>query len=1631
MPLQLRRGTDAERLSVTPVVGEPVYTTDTKKLFVGDGSTAGGVEFKSLDSAAATVLINSLKFDSADINAIVTAAGFLKADGSLDSAETTALFSTLLASSTTTDIAEGNNLYYTTVRADSDITSKVTKTFVDALLPEADTLDGQHGAYYLAYSNFTGTPSNVGDFTNNVGYITSANVLDSSETQTLIDASIAALVDTAPATLDTLNELAAALGDDPNFATTVTNSIAAKLDSSQTTALIDSAYVQARSPLQDFSYGSLTGAPTDVSSFANDANYLDSNTVTGVVDATYINSLVTATDSATVINIVTGTVDSAYVQARQTAQDFTYASLTGTPNVLDSADVTTLIEANSASVVVSGTAPASPAEGDLWYDNVTTGQLYTYVGSSWLSTAGLTTLEFSSIADLSDVDSAIPTDGQYLAWDTAGGKYIPTTLDAGTDSATVASIVTSTVDSAYVQARQTAQDFAYSSLTGTPTIPDSSTISAIITSDVDAAFINALTIDADTLGGNAGSHYLDYTNFTNTPNVLDSDNIKNIFSGGTGVTVTAGEIAIGQAVGVGDSVTFSGLTVSGNLTVTGTTYSVNTIAYTVNDPLLHLADSNENSDVVDIGFIAHYSDDGGSTKRHTGIFRDASNSQYYIFNGLVDAAFDSSAPTNIVNRDGTDFELAHLNVGTISGVYAGFDSDVTAAGLATQTYVTTTIDSDYINARVAAGTDSSTVVSIINTTVDSAYVNALVTPGATVSVSGTAPATPTEGDLWYDNVTTGQLYTYVGSSWLSTAGLTTLEFSSIADLSDIDSATPTDGQYLAWNNTTGQYVPTTLATGTDSATVASIVTSTVDSAYVQARQTAQDFAYASLTGAPTAVSSFTNDAGYITAASALDSAEAQSLIDASIAALVDTAPATLDTLNELAAALGDDANFSTTVTNAIAAKLDSAQTVALIDSSYVQARQTAQTPQDFAYSSLTGTPNILDSGNVISLIDSAYIQARQSPGTDSGAVIALVTGTVDSAYVNALVTPGATVSVSGTAPASPAEGDLWYDNVTTGQLYTYVGSSWLSTAGLTTLEFSSIADLSDVDSATPTNGQYLAWNGTKYVPTTLAAGTDSSTVAGIVTSTVDSAYVQALQTPQDFAYASLTGAPTAVSSFTNDAGYITASSALDSAAVITLVQANSASTTVDSAAPISPSEGDLWYDDVNTGQLYIYENSNWTATNVPPSYFDSNSAIGLIDSAYINARVAAGTDSSTVISLVQGVVDSAYVQARQTPQDFAYSSLTGAPNVLDSADVLLIAGGSGLDSAAVITLVHANSVSTTVDSAAPISPSEGDLWYDDVNTGQLYIYENSNWTATNVPPSYFDSNSAIGLIDSAYVQSRQTAQDFAYSSLTGAPNVLDSADVLLIAGSGGLDSAAVITLVHANSVSTTVDSAAPATPSEGDLWFDDTNSGQLYIYENSSWTSTSIPPAYIDSASVSAIITADVDAAFINALGISAGVDSAFVISQINSLVDAAPAALDTLNELAAALGDDANFSTTITNAIAAKLDSAQTLALVGPIPSSLTDLGISDGTVDQVLTTNGAGAFTFTTVSGGGGGLDSAAAASIIDDRLLLIDISDVVGADGNPGEVLQSEGNGNSSWVDMKLIARQKAFAMSLIFS
>ena len=198
---------------------------------------------------------------------------------------------------------------------------------------------------------------------------------------------------------------------------------------------------------------------------------------------------------------------------------------------------------------------------------------------------------------------------------------------------------------------------------------------------------------------------------------------------------------------------------------------------------------------------------------------------------------------------------------------------------------------------------------------------------------------------------------------------------------------------------------TTNPTGVDSAATIALV----DSSYIQLRQTTNP------TGVDSAATIALVDSSYIqsrqtTTPVGVDSSATINLIDSShiqnrqikytnndfadsafvttqINNLIDAAPGALNTLNELASAIGDDASFSTTITNSIATKLTSAQTTVLIDSAYVQLRQ-------------INNPTGVDSAATIDLVDSAYIQSRQTTtplGVDSAATIALV----DSAYVNA------------------------------------------------------------------------------------------------------------------------------------------------------------------------------------------------------------------------------------------------------------------------------------------------------------------------------------------------------------------------------------------------------------------------------------------------------------------------------------------------------------------------------------------------------------------------------------------------------------------------------------------------------
>jgi hypothetical protein len=222
---------------------------------------------------------------------------------------------------------------------------------------DADTLDGFDSSYFLNYNNlsnkptiFSGDyndltntpsiPSLISDLTNDVGFITSA-ALTGYATETYVNTAVSNIIDGAPALLDTLNELAAALGDDSNFVTTINNQLSLKANTADLASVASSgSYDDLLNKPTIFSgdYNDLTNKPTTVSSFTNDANY-----VNAVQLETKQNTLVSSTNIKTIngqsllgsgnITITGGTGDGLYTNS-------VTLSTTSSNQEVDSFDIT-------------------------------------------------------------------------------------------------------------------------------------------------------------------------------------------------------------------------------------------------------------------------------------------------------------------------------------------------------------------------------------------------------------------------------------------------------------------------------------------------------------------------------------------------------------------------------------------------------------------------------------------------------------------------------------------------------------------------------------------------------------------------------------------------------------------------------------------------------------------------------------------------------------------------------------------------------------------------------------------------------------------------------------------------------------------------------------------------------------------------------------------------------------------------------------------------------------------------------------------------------------------------------------------------------------------------------------------
>ena len=133
-------------------------------------------------------------------------------------------------------------------------------------------------------------------------------------------------------------------------------------------------------------------------------------------------------------------------------------------------------------------------------------------------------------------------------------------------------------------------DLSYNSSTG-----------VISFSETTAATTRALISVTD----NGGDGSLAYNNSTGviTYNGPNASEVRTHFSGGTGVTISSGEVAIGQAVATNSNVQFANLTLSGDLTVNGTTTTVSSTNSVIADALIELGNGTSGSPSNDAGLV--------------------------------------------------------------------------------------------------------------------------------------------------------------------------------------------------------------------------------------------------------------------------------------------------------------------------------------------------------------------------------------------------------------------------------------------------------------------------------------------------------------------------------------------------------------------------------------------------------------------------------------------------------------------------------------------------------------------------------------------------------------------------------------------------------------------------------------------------------------------------------------------------------------------------------------------------------------------------------------------------------------------------------------------------------------------
>ena len=855
---------------------------------------------------------------------------------------------------------------------------------------------------------------------------------DSAEAVTQqINAAIASLVDGAPGLLNTLNELAAAINDDPTFFTTIaTNLSNHESDTTNVHGILDTNELATKT----FAAELLTNAAKSNITITGDKNGLTITAENGVSDST--------TD-----NLTEGTTNKYFTNQRaldatSAAYDAAGSAATAQQNAEDYADnlASNYDAAGTAtSAVAAHNLVTTNVHGILDTDELATKEYVTQeIGNATVDQSALAGvgIDWNGATEQFDIDSTVATktyaDNAAGAADTSARGYADS-LATNYDAAGSASSAVSThnSDSTSVHGIDDTAELATKTFAA-ELLTNATKTNVTITGDKNGLTITAengvadSTTDNLTEGstnkyftderaqdavGNAVGTGLTYTDSTGeikvTPNTYDAYGSASAVAGDLsthasdttsvhGITDTSKLVAT-DAV----STTLEGdLVVDGDFTVNGTNFAASATSITIEDNMVQLAHQNP-VNTVDLGIVVGYND---GTAKHAGLVKDVSDNTWKLFKDVTtepsttvdftQGSLDDLAVSGLTASSLTVGDVSNTEIGYLNGVTSSIQTQLNAKAPTADPTFTGTV-SGVTKAHVGLGNVDNT--SDANKPVSSATQTAL-----DLKANLNAP-------------------TFTGT----VSGIT----KSMVGLGNVD-------------NTSDSSKP--ISSATQTALDAKIDSSTAASTYAP-------LASPALTGNPTApTQSPGNNSTRIATTAYADAAAASAA-----AAIVDSAPGALNTLNELAAAINDDASYAATVTTALGNKQDKVTGVSDTEIGYLDGVTSAiQTQLDakIAKADITAKGAILvgtgsgtytaqtvgTNGQVLTAnsaqadgVEWTTISGYSAPtlGTTSiasGATVTTISAlTLSNATVSGTLTVGGSTGTSGQVLASTGTGTQW------------------------------------------------------------------------------------------------------------------------------------------------------------------------------------------------------------------------------------------------------------------------------------------------------------------------------------------------------------------------------------------------------------------------------------------------------------------------------------------------------------------------------------------------------------------------------------------------------------------------------